>query len=113
MENIVCIKDLAQSEGQKISLQGWVCHFRSSGKISFMVLRDGTGECQCVLSERDMDKESTELLSKLALETSVQILGIVKKWKQTFEISAYNLRILSESKNYPIAKKSHGSGFFF
>ena len=111
MENTVCIKDLAQFEGQKVSLQGWVCSFRSSGKISFLVLRDGTGECQCILSERNMDKGSIKLFSKMALETFVQVSGTVKKWKQIFEISAYNLKILSESKDYPIAKKSHGVDF--
>lgn len=111
MEDTVFIKDLSQFEGQKICLKGWVYQFRSSGKISFLVLRDGTGECQCVVSESDSDTGSVKLFSQLSLESSVCVLGTVKKWKQTFEILVQKLQILSESKDYPIAKKSHGVDF--
>ena len=111
MEDTVCVKDLHSFEGQGIQLQGWVCQFRSSGKISFLVLRDGTGECQCVLSEKDSDKESAKAFSELTLESSVLIKGTVKKWKKSFEILVHKLQILSKSKDYPIAKKSHGVDF--
>ena len=111
MKNKTFIKDLAQFEGEELGLKGWVCQFRSSGKISFLVLRDGTGECQCVFSEQGSEKASLELLPKLSLESAVQVWGKVKKWKQGFELEAYKLKILSASKNYPIAKKSHGVDF--
>ena len=111
MKNKTFIKDLAQFEGKELGLKGWICQFRSSGKISFLVLRDGTGECQCVFSEQGSEKASLKLLPELSLESSVQIWGKVKKWKQGFELEAYKLKILSDSKNYPIAKKSHGVDF--
>lgn len=111
MKGTVLIKNLDQFEGQKVSLQGWICQFRSSGKISFLILRDGTGECQCVFSEENSEKESIKLFSELSLESSVRVSGTVKKWKQTFELSAHELQILSNSPDYPIAKKSHGVDF--
>ena len=111
MQNKVFIKQLAPFEGQEVSLKGWVCQFRSSGKISFLVLRDGTGECQCVFSESFTEKSSLQLFSKISLETAVQIGGKVKKWRGAFELETRQLKILSESQDYPIAKKSHGVDF--
>lgn len=105
------IKNLNQFEGQDVELKGWVYQFRSSGKISFLVLRDGTGECQCVFSEKDCEAESLHLFSQISLESSVQVKGKVKKWKEGFEIQARTLKILSPSENYPIAKKAHGVDF--
>lgn len=111
MKNKPCIAKLAQFEGQEVELFGWVYQFRSSGKISFLVLRDGTGECQCVFSASDSDKNSLKLFSELSLESLVCLSGTVKKWKQGFELSARRLEILSKSEDYPIAKKSHGVDF--
>ncbi len=111
MENFVYIKHLDQFEGQEVCLRGWVCQFRSSGKISFLVLRDGSGECQCVFSEKESESESFKRLSDLSLESSVKVWGQVKKWKKGFEISARKLKFLAGSKNYPITKKAHGVDF--
>ena len=107
----VYIKHLNQFEGLDVCLKGWVCHFRSSGKIAFLVLRDGSGECQCVFSVNKSEAESLRLFSHLSLESSVQVWGQVKKWKDTYEIEAHKLKIISSSKEYPIAKKSHGVDF--
>ena len=109
--NSVSIKDLLQFKGEEVSLKGWVSQFRSSGKISFLVIRDGTGECQTVFSEKSSTEESLKGFSKLSLESLVQVRGKVKEWKQGLEIEAYQLDILSSSENYPIAKKSHGVDF--
>ena len=111
MRNDVLIKNLDQFEGQRVSLKGWICQFRSSGKVSFLLLRDGTGECQCVLNQKICDRDSYELFSKLSLESLVQVEGKVKRWKQSFELETYMLKILSLSPDYPIAKKSHGVDF--
>ena len=111
MTDFVSIRNLFRFEGQEVSLKGWVCQFRSSGKISFLVLRDGTGECQCVFSDKASEAESLKLFSEVSLESSVQVWGQVKKWKDSFEIKTRKLHILSSSENYPIAKKSHGVDF--
>lgn len=105
------IKNLLEQEGKEVLLQGWVLQFRSSGKISFLLLRDGTGECQCVFSEKNLDKASWDNFSRLSLESLVQVEGRVKKWKEGFEIEGSRLQILSQSQDYPIAKKSHGVDF--
>ncbi len=110
MDNVF-IKSLPLFEGKDVCLRGWVCQFRSSGKISFLALRDGTGECQCVFSETASEPESLRLFSQVSLESSVQIWGQVKKWKDSFELIARKMAILSPSENYPIAKKSHGVDF--
>jgi len=111
MTKSVSIKNLFHFEDQEVSLEGWVYQFRSSGKISFLVLRDGTGECQCVFSEKVSEEESLKLFSELSLESTVQVWGQVRQWKNGFEIKARKLKVLSASKDYPIAKKSHGVDF--
>ena len=110
-EKWVLIKDLALFEGEKVLLQAWLYQFRSSGKISFLILRDGSGECQCIFSEKFSEETSLKLFPKLSLETTVKVWGKVKKWKDNVEIEAFKLQILSESKDYPIAKKAHGVDF--
>ena len=111
MKGCVSIKNLACFEGQEVGIKGWVYQFRSSGKISFLVLRDGTGECQCVFSDKVSEVESLKLFPELSLESSVHIWGQVKRWKDSFEIETRKLEILSFSKDYPIAKKAHGVDF--
>ena len=106
------IGNLKNHEGKEVKLQGWTHTFRSSGKISFLVLRDGTGFCQCVFSENHSEKESFELFAELNLEASVEITGKVKKWKDTFELEGKTLKIISKSlSSYPLGKKSHGVDF--
>ena len=106
------IKNLGNHEGKEVKLKGWVHTFRSSGKISFLVLRDGTGFCQCVFSKDASESKSFDLFSELNLETSVEVIGKVKKWKDHFEIEGRTLQIISKSVSlYPLGKKSHGVDF--
>ena len=106
------IKDLHQFEGKAVQLKGWACQFRSSGKISFLVLRDGTGYCQCVFAEGRSKKEAIARFSELSLEASAQVEGQVKKWRGGFEIEAESLQIIAQSQPpYPLGKKSHGPDF--
>ena len=67
------IKNLVLFEGKEIELKAWVSQFRSSGKIAFLSLRDGTGECQAVLNQKTTDPESFKLFSKISLECLVQL----------------------------------------
>ena len=106
-----CIKDLGLFEGQELELKAWVSQFRSSGKIAFLNLRDGTGECQAVLNEKTTEPESFKLFSNISLECLIQVQAKVKKWKQGFELEVLSLKILSPSVDYPIAKKAHGIDF--
>lgn len=106
------IKNLKSYENKEVTLKGWVQTFRSSGKIFFLVLRDGTGSCQCVFSEENSDKESFNLFSEINMESSVEVTGQVKKWKDSFELQGKTLKIISKSTGlYPLGKKSHGVDF--
>ena len=105
------INKLKDFEGREVCLKGWACRIRSSGKISFMVLRDGSGVCQCVFAEEEADPSARQAFSKLSLETSVEVEGRVTKWKNTFELKGKKLKILSPSQPYPLGKKSHGVDF--
>ena len=105
------IKNLEQFEGKTVELKGWIYQIRSSGKISFIVLRDGSGYCQCVFLKDQCDKETYSHLSQLTLETSVKITGKVKKWKEGMELQGESLEILGKSPLWPLGKKSHGPDF--
>lgn len=105
------IKNLALFEGRELELKAWVSQFRSSGKIAFLSLRDGTGECQAVLNKNTTSAESFKLFSKISLECLIQVRAKVKKWKLGFELEVLSLKILSPSLDYPIAKKAHGVDF--
>ena len=107
----VLIKDLKNFEGKTVELKGWVYQVRSSGKISFIVLRDGSGHCQCVFSKDHCEEAVYNRISELTLETSIQITGKAKKWKEGVEIQGEKLDILGKSLSYPLGKKSHGPDF--
>ena len=106
---MINIKNLIHFEGRELNLKAWVSQFRSSGKIAFLNLRDGTGECQAVLNQKIT--KGFELFNDVSLECLVDVKGKVKKWKSGFEIEVQELKIVSPSENYPIAKKSHGIDF--
>ena len=106
---MLTLKQIPQHEGQSLSFKAWVSQFRSSGKIAFLQLRDGTAEVQAVLNHKNT--KGFDLFPQVSLESLVQVKAKVKKWKQGFELEVEELKILSPSKDYPIAKKSHGVDF--
>ena len=71
--SFVRISELPQHTGATVTVQGWVTHTRSSGKIAFIVLRDGTGYLQAVLSRKDVSPEAWERFATLTQETSVAL----------------------------------------
>ena len=106
---MLTLKQIPQHDGQSLSFKAWVSQFRSSGKIAFLQLRDGTAEVQAVLNHKNT--KGFDLFPQVSLESLVQVKAKVKKWKQGFELEVEELKILSPSKDYPIAKKSHGVDF--
>lgn len=110
----VYISDLKEHAGQPVKLQGWVYNHRSSGKIKFLLLRDGTGICQCVYFRGECSDGSLAEFEKLNQEACVEVEGVVREEKRSpggFEISARELSILSQSLEYPISPKEHGTDF--
>ena len=100
--------------GQTVELRGWVYNTRGSKKVKFLILRDGTGLCQCVFLEAECDPQAFSDFHQLEQESCVQITGVVKKEPRSpggYELSAKNFKILSSSGNYPITPKEHGIDF--
>lgn len=108
------ISDLKNHVGETVTLKGWVYNHRSSGKIKFLLLRDGTGISQCVYFRGECDEKAFEDFEKLAQESAVAVTGLVKAEPRSpggYEIGARQLEILSDAKDYPISPKEHGTDF--
>ncbi|TAE89812.1 MAG: asparagine--tRNA ligase, partial [Bacteroidetes bacterium] len=108
------IKDLSKYEGAVITLKGWVANRRESKGLVFIVLRDGSGLCQCVVDASAVSENVFENARKASLETSVIITGkIVKDEKQIggYELQTTTLELIQVAIDYPIAKKEHGVEF--
>ncbi len=108
------ISDLKDYVGQKIELKGWVYNTRSSGKVKFLELRDGTGIVPCIFFKGECQDAAYDSFEKLTQETSLRLTGIVRehpKRKGEFEIGADELEILGTAENYPITPKEHGTDF--
>lgn len=108
------VKDLPQNLGQSVSLRGWVRNIRHSGKLLFIIFRDGSGEVQSVAFKPEIGDEKFETARKLTLESSLIITGIPKphqKLEGQFEIALSDVQPVQISEEYPIGKKEHGPDF--
>jgi len=105
------IEDIASREGQAVTLQGWLHNRRSSGKIHFLTLRDGTGFIQCVMTKQAVGEETFKRADHLGQESAVVIHGTVRADSRApggYEVDVTGLEVVSESQNYPITPKEHG-----
>src|SRR5260370_42412255 len=110
------IEALPPLAGQTAVVRGWVATTRSSGKIAFVVVRDGTGMLQAVLSKKDVPAEVWDAFGKLTQETSLEVTGVVRAEPRApggVELQASDLRILGPSPDFPITPKKHGTPFLF
>ncbi len=112
------IEELAPLAGQAapVTVRGWVATTRSSGKIGFVVLRDGTGYLQAVLSRKEVPDAVWEAFGRLTHETSVAVTGALRADKRApggVELDVADLRILGPSVDFPITPKEHGTAFLF
>lgn len=109
----VFVSDLKKYQDQEVQIKGWVYNFRSSGKIAFLQIRDGSGFVQVVASSDVVDAKTWEEIGKLTLETSVEITGKVTKHpkKEEYELQLSKLKIVQLSAEWPIGKKEHGADF--
>ncbi len=113
MQNIY-IKDLAKYAGESITLKGWVHNKRSSGKVKFVILRDGTGLLQCIVFKGNVSEDIFQIADKLGQESSIEITGKIKEEPRAiggFEMDVTDLKLISESVDYPITPKEHGVEF--
>ncbi|MCD6516930.1 MAG: asparagine--tRNA ligase [Candidatus Aminicenantes bacterium] len=110
----VYIEDLPKHENQRVEIRGWVYNKRSSGKIRFLIIRDGTGYVQGMIYSNKKDSPLFEKFDKLNQESSLHIRGEVKKDKRApggYEISVSDIDIIQIAESYPITPKEHGTSF--
>ncbi len=111
---VVYIENVGAHEGNEVTLRGWVYNKRSSGKLQFILLRDGTGIMQCVAFKGNFAPEQFEALDKLTQESSLEIDGKVRKDSRSpggYEMDVSAFRVLQLAENYPITPKEHGTAF--
>jgi asparaginyl-tRNA synthetase len=110
------IDDLPGRIGASVTVRGWVMTTRSSGKIAFMVLRDGTGYLQCVLVKAEVDDSTWDAFRALTQETSVVVTGRVRADERSpggVELGVSEVTVVGPSVDYPISPKEHGTAFLF
>ena len=114
MKEKITIKDLPKFVGKEVTLKGWIYNKRSSGKVKFLIMRDGTGYLQCIVFKGNVSQEVFELADKLSQEASFEITGTVKAEERAVggvELDATDVKLIGESHDYPITPKEHGIEF--
>jgi len=110
----VDIASLARHTGQTVTLRGWVYHLRSSGKVRFLVLRDGSGLAQGVLVKGRLPEEDFQHFERLTLESAVRLEGLVRAEPRApggYELEVTRLIPVQIAPDYPISPKEHGVAF--
>ena len=108
------IEDLSGLVGREATLKGWLYNKRSSGKIRFLILRDGTGLCQGVLVKGSVSEELFSKFDLLTQESSFSMTGVVRKEPRApggFEMDVTALEVINVASEYPITPKEHGVEF--
>ena len=115
MPENVYVADIAAHEGNEVTLRGWLHNRRSSGKLHFLQVRDGTGTIQCVVFKGNVTPEAFSEADHLPQETSVSVTGLVKKEPRSpigFEIDVRGLAVHARpTQEFPIGHKEHGVAF--
>jgi len=108
------IEHLDRHVGQEIRLRGWVYNARSSGKILFLLVRDGTGIVQCPVVKGEVPEEMFAQAEKLTQESSLEVQGFVREDKRApggYEMTVKGLKVFQIAEPYPITPKEHGTAF--
>src|SRR5215510_7609436 len=108
------INQLSEHDGREVTLKGWLYNLRSSGKILFPQLRDGTGVVQCVVLKNSVTPEVWDALKNLGQESALLIKGKVRADSRApggYEIDVVDAQVLQEVHDYPITPKEHGTEF--
>ena len=117
MAEVIRIKDIAQYVGREVTVRGWVYNKTGKGRLQFILLRDGSGQAQCVAFKKDMSPEAFEIARGLTQESSVIITGDVRADERApgipggFEIGIRQIELLQLAQEYPITPKDHGTEF--
>ena len=112
--NTVYIEQLKNQTGQDVTLKGWLYNSRSSGKLIFLIVRDGTWLCQCIVEKGKVCDELFDKLSHLGQESSLTVTGTVRADDRSgggYELAVTGAEIICPTTDYPITPKSHGVDF--
>jgi asparaginyl-tRNA synthetase len=110
------ISGLRAHVGETVTVRGWVVTTRSSGRIAFIVVRDGSGTVQGVLSKKEVTEQTWGAFASLTQETSVAITGTVREEPRSpggYELAIQDIEVLGASPEFPITPKEHGTTFLF
>ncbi|HEY0174037.1 MAG TPA: asparagine--tRNA ligase [Pyrinomonadaceae bacterium] len=110
----VYINQLSRHAGEEVTLRGWLYNMRSSGKLMFPQLRDGTGVVQCVVFKKAVAPEVWDALSHLGQESAISVRGTVRADERApggFEVDVVDVEVFQRAENYPITPKEHGTEF--
>ena len=108
------IADFRDHVGQEVQVQGWLHNKRSSGKLQFLIVRDGSGFAQCVVAKAAVPAEAWTAAEAAGQESSLELTGRVKEDKRApggYEVDVTDLRVLQAAHDYPITPKEHGTAF--
>jgi asparaginyl-tRNA synthetase len=110
----IYIENLKDHVGNEVELRGWLYHKRSSGKIRFVLLRDGTGILQCVMVKGHVAEDMFLSFDQLSQESSLRVTGKVRQDDRApggYEMELTSLQVLHTAQEYPISPKEHGVEF--
>ena len=108
------ISELSRHVGGTVTLKGWLYHWRKGGKIWFLVLRDGSGYLQCVVSKADVPEAVWEAATSATQESTLEITGVVKADPRSpggVELGVTDVKVLDLCHDFPITPKEHGVDF--
>jgi len=112
---IIRVSDIKNYEGKEVEIRGWLYNRRSSGKIKFLIVRDGTSFVQATLIKNEMDENIFDKADNINYESSIKISGVVKEEKRVplgYEVLVKNIEVVGmAADNYPISLKEHGVGY--
>ncbi len=110
----IYIRDLSKHIGEEVTLKGWLYNMRSSGKLMFPQLRDGTGIVQGVVAKNSVTPELWEALKPLGQESSLIVTGRVREDARApggVELDVSNAEVIQNAHDFPITPKEHGPEF--
>ena len=110
----IYIEEIARYVGQDVTIRGWLRNRRASGKVQFLIVRDGTGDLQAVISKGVLGEEQFAQLAKLTQESSLILAGRVRSDARAhggFELEVSRIELVQIAEPFPVQPKEHGVGF--
>ena len=114
MPDAIKINDISHFDGREVAIEGWLYNKRSSGKLHFLQVRDGSGTVQCVVFQGDVSAEVFERAADIGQESALRVVGTVRADARSpigFEIGVGDLEVAHRTVDYPITPKAHGTAF--